>query len=389
MKIALVATDDFSLLIYRKGLILSLLKLGHEVCLISKPGEFVPQLEKLGARHIPVNLERFINPFNDLSVMIRFFKIFRKEGFDIVHNFTIKPNNYSTLMAYAAGCKEIFNSVTGLGILVYEPWEKSLLSKAFKLGLKLLYALSSRLSNKTWFQNSDDRDYFIKNHLIKPEKSVLIKSSGINLDEWKLPDKDKVASLKQKMGFHLEDILIVMVSRALSSKGIHEFLYTMEQLTRKYSNTKFVLAGGAEENLNRGVPASLLTEKTKSFPFFWLGHQKNIIDVFSIADVIVFPSYYREGVPRCLLEAMALKKPIVTTDHCGCREAVKDGINGFLVPVRDGKAVAEKTELLIQNPELRYKMGNAGLEKARQEFEEKLIVESLLNDLYQFNDKIK
>ena len=116
---------------------------------------------------------------------------------------------------------------------------------------------------------------------------------------------------------------------------------------------------------------------------------KNVIDIFSIADIFVFPSYYREGVPRVLLEAMALKKPIVTTDSVGCREAVDDGINGFLVPVRDGNAVAEKIELLIQSPDLRCKMGNAGFEKARQEFEEKLIVEALLKDLYQFNDKIK
>lgn len=389
MKIALVAPDDFSLLIYRKGLILSLLKLGHEVCLISKAGEFVPQLEKLGARHISVNLGRFINPISDLSVLIRFYQIFRKEKFDIVHNFTIKPNNYGTFMAYAAGCNKILNSVTGLGFIVYEPWEKSFISSTLKFGLKIFYALSSRLSEKTWFQNPDDMSYFIKNRMIKPDKAVLVKSSGINLKEWKLPGNEKIASLKKNSGFHPDDILVVMVTRALNSKGIHEFLYAMEELTGKYSHIKFVLAGGAEENLNRGVPASLLKEKAARHPFFWLGHQENVIDIFAIADIIVFPSYYREGVPRCLLEAMALKKPIVTTDHGGCREAVENGINGFLVPVRDGNAVAEKVELLILSPELRDKMGNAGFEKAKLEFDEKLIVDALLKNLYQLSDEIQ
>jgi N,N'-diacetylbacillosaminyl-diphospho-undecaprenol alpha-1,3-N-acetylgalactosaminyltransferase len=389
MKIALIISDDFSFLLLRKGLILSLLKEGHEVCLISKSGEYVPQLEKLGARYIPVNLERFINPLSDLQLLIQFYRIFRKEKFDIVHNFTIKPNTFGAIMAYLAGCKRIFNSVTGLGFMFYDPRENSFTSKTLKTGIKYLFKLSSRLSEKTWFQNPDDVNYFVDNHIIKPEKAVLIKSSGINLNEWKLPDKEIIASLKQELGFHPEDILVVMVTRALSSKGINEFLYAMEKLTPKYSNVKFVLAGAAEENLNRGVSATFLQEKTKNHPFFWLGHQKNVIDIFSIADIFVFPSYYREGVPRVLLEAMALKKPIVTTDSVGCREAVDDGINGFLVPVRDGNAVAEKIELLIQSPDLRCKMGNAGFEKARQEFEEKLIVEALLKDLYQFNDKIK
>lgn len=386
MKIALVAPDDFSILIYRKGLILSLLQLGHEVCLVSKAGEFVPQLEELGARHIPVKLERFINPINDLRVLAEFYKIFRKEKFDIVHNFTIKPNNYATLTAYAAGCRKIFNSVTGLGFLIYEPWEKSLISRIFKFGLKFLYSISSRLSNKTWFQNPDDIAYFTKNHLIEPKKALLIKSSGINLSEWKLPDNKKVATLKLNAGFNPDDLLVVMVTRALYSKGIHEFLFAMEKLTSIYPKVKFVLAGGAEENLNRGVSASLLKEKTVHYPFFWLGHLKNVIDIFSISDIIVFPSYYREGIPRCLLEAMALKKPIVTTDHGGCREAVDDGVNGFLVPVRDKEAVADKTELLIKNPELRNKMGNAGFEKVTQEFDENLIVKAVLKDLYQLEE---
>jgi N,N'-diacetylbacillosaminyl-diphospho-undecaprenol alpha-1,3-N-acetylgalactosaminyltransferase len=385
MKIALVAPDDDSFILFRKGLIVALLEMGHEVCLISRAGHFVIPLEKLGARHIHVNLGRFINPLSDLLVLTQLYKIFRRENFDIVHNFTIKPNNYGTLMAYAAGCKRILNSVTGLGFMVYEPWEKSLLSKTLKAGIKILYKISSRLSNRTWFQNPDDIDYFVSNHLIKPGKTVLIKSSGINLNDWKLPDDEKIASLKREAGFKIEDILVVMVTRALNNKGIHEFLFAMDQLSGKFPNIKFVLAGGAEEDLSRGTRASFLKEKTKKNPFFWLGHQKNVIDTFLISDIIVFPSYYREGVPRCLLEAMALKKPIVTTDHVGCREAVEDGINGFLVPVRDGNAVAEKIEILIKDPGLRKKMGHAGFEKAILEFDESIIVDQLLKKLYHFN----
>jgi len=147
------------------------------------------------------------------------------------------------------------------------------------------------------------------------------------------------------------------------------------------------LAGGAEEDLKRGVPASLLQEKANKYPFYWLGHQNNIIDTFAISDIVVLPSYYREGVPRCLMEGMALKKPLVTTDNVGCRETVDEGVNGFLVPIKDGKSLTEKIERLIQDPDLRYKMGLAGYEKAKREFDEKIIVASLLQNLYQFNDK--
>jgi len=389
MKIALVAPDDITHYIYRKGLIISLIVSGHEVCLISKSGEHVPLLEKLGARHIHVNLGRFINPFQDLRLIIEFYHIFRHEKFDIIHNFTIKPNNYGTLMASAVGCKRIFNTVEGLGFMIYDSDEKSLISKVLKGALKYLYKLSSRLSEKTWFLNTDDIDYFMEHGLIKSEKVLLVKSTGINLDEWKLPPENKIASLKLEMGFHPDDILIVMVTRALNNKGIHEFLYAMEHLSTKYEKAKFVLAGGAEEDLDRGVPASLLQEKANKYPFFWLGHQNNIIDTFAISDIVVLPSYYREGVPRCLLEGMALKKPIVTTDNVGCRETVDDDVNGFLVPIKDGKSVADKIECLIKDPELRTKMGNAGFEKVKLEFDERLIVDALLNDLYKFNENTR
>jgi N,N'-diacetylbacillosaminyl-diphospho-undecaprenol alpha-1,3-N-acetylgalactosaminyltransferase len=387
MKIALTITDDHSMLLFRKGLILALVGQGHEVCVITAPGDYISHLEKLGARHIPVDLHRFINPLADIRLITQFYQIFRKENFDIVHNFTIKPNTFGTITAYIAGCKRIFNSVTGLGFMFYDPEENSIISKTIKSGIKFLFKISSHLAEKTWFQNPDDVNYFIENRLIKPEKVVLIKSSGVNLNEWKLPDKETIATLKCEAGFDSEDILVIMVTRALHSKGIHEFLYAMEELTEKYPKVKFVLAGSAEEDLDRGVPASFLQEKSSQYPFFWLGHQNNVLKLFAISDIVVHPSYYREGVPRCLLEAMALKKPIVTTDSVGCRETVDDGVNGFLVPIKDGQKVTEKIDYLIQNPELRNKMGNAGFEKVKLEFEESLIVGALLKDLYQFNDE--
>jgi len=386
MKIALSIADDYSMLIFRKGLLLALLKSGHEVCVITAPGDSVPELEQLGVRHIPVKLDRFLNPLSDIRLLIEFYKIYKKENFDIVHNFTIKPNTFGTIMAYIAGCRIIFNSVTGLGFMFNDPDEKSLISKTLKMGIQYLYKLSSHLAKRTWFQNPDDINYFVENHIIEPEKAVLIKSSGINLDEWILPSQEKIATLKRDAGFQSEDILVVMVTRALHSKGIHEFLYAMEKLTEKYSKVKFLLVGGAEEDLGRGVSASYLREKTKKHPFFWWGHQKNVIDVFSISDIVVLPSYYREGVPRCLLEGMALKKPIVTTDSVGCRETVDNGITGFLAPIKDGKSLTEKIECLIKDPDLRHQMGKAGLEKVKREFDEKIIVEALLKDLYQFDD---
>jgi len=389
MKIALTITDDYSMLIFRKGLICALVKLGHEVCVITAPGDSIPKLEELGVRHISVNLDRFINPLGDIRLIIQFYQIFRKEKFDIIHNFTIKPNTFGTIVAYLAGCKRIFNSVTGMGFMFYDPSEKSFASKILKTGIKYLIQISSHLSDKTWFQNPDDANYFIENRIIKPEKVVMVKSGGINLDEWKLPEKQKILELKKEAGFQADNILVSMITRALHNKGIHEFLYAMEQLTEKYPNVKFLLAGGAEEDLDRGVPASYLREKASKHPFFWLGHQENVINIFAISDIVVHPSYYREGVPRCLLEAMALKKPIVTTDSPGGRETVIDGVTGFLVPIKDGKSVTEKIERLIMDPKLRDQMGNAGYNKAKKEFEETIVINALLKNLYGFKESIQ
>ena len=382
VKIALVYPDDFSIWLFRKGLIRSLIRRGHDVYTIAADTGYVKQLEDLGVKHLTIPMERFISPLKDIRVFLQLLKIFRNEHFDIIHNFTVKPNIYGAFAGALNACPLILNSVTGLGYLYREPWEKKIKTRFLKSVIRFLYRYASGFAHRTWFQNSDDAEYFIEKRLISPDKTVVIRSSGINLSEWFGDDQDKTKGLKGELGFKQDDILVVMISRALKSKGVLELMEASRQLASRYPKVKFLLVGGAEEDLNLGVPSIQLKKEALDGHFYWLGHRKDIREILMVSDICVLPSYYREGVPRCLLEAMAMQKPIITTDSVGCREVIEDCVNGYMIPVRDASALAKALDKLILNEALRHYMGIASRKKVENEFDEQIIVDALLKNLY-------
>lgn len=387
MRVALVINDDFAMWRFRKGLITTLRDQGLEVFVITPNGPYVPYLTALGVKHIPIKVHRFISPISDLKFCTNLFRIFFTRKFDMVHNMTIKPNIYGALAARLVGVPKVLALVPGLGYAFFdnEAWSK----KAIKFLVSRLYKTACKLTDKVWFQNAEDLSFFVESGLISQDKAVLIESSGINLQEFS-PDKvshKHLAKLKEELSIPTSTrVVIMMANRVVWSKGVKEFVEASEHVAQSCQGVMFLLVGSLDPKSPDSISETYLQNKV-SGNFLWLGFRHDVKEILALADVVTLPSYYREGVPRVLLEAAAMGKPIVTTDNVGCREVVDEGENGFLVPVKDSKALASAIEILIRDSSLREAFGKQSRTKAQLEFDEAIVISKVLAELYEIEPK--
>jgi len=381
LRVAIVGPDDFSLWQPRRGLIRYLLEQNCEVWAVSTPGDYVTKIESLGASHHQVDMARRFNPIDDLKFTFQLFRFFRRHRFDVVHNLTTKPNIFGVFAAWFARVKHIVMSVEGLGQVFGEA--QGIKMKILKPALRKLYKLACAMATRTRFMNPDDEQFFVENKLVKPEKSILIVGEGVNLAEYSrdLLDGKAIESVRQRAGGSAGTKYVTMITRALWSKGVREFIEASKIVGERRDNVKFILIGPIDAGSN-GVPKSYLDEnETETFKY--LGFVDDLRDAFAMSEVVVLPSYTREGVPNCLIEAMALGVPIVTTDNVGCRECVNDGETGYLVPVRDSKSLAEAIDKIVSNDELSRRFGEASRQKVEDDFNERRVFERLYNETYQ------
>lgn len=381
MKVFLCGHCDFSAWQFRRGLIKALIDRGIEVTLLTPDGPFVPKLKRLGANHVAVPFSRFSSPLRDLSVFFRLYRIFRAEKPDIAHNMSVKPNTYGVLAAWLAGVPRITSLVCGAGYAFSKGkgWKQAILKSI----VSRLYWAAGKVVTRVWFLNNDDLMLFVDSGLLRRDKAVLILSEGVNLQEFS-PDRiDPIAmsKMRDQLGIGESTKIVLMLARTTWSKGVKVFVEAGEHVARRDPHVLFVLAGSLAENGPDGVPETYLRSK-RSPNFRWLGFREDVRELLALADVAVLPSYYREGVPRFLLEALAMGKPIVTTDNVGCREVVDDGENGFLVPARDSRATASAIEKLVRDAALRASFGHKSRAKAQNEFDENKVIERVLEHVF-------
>jgi N,N'-diacetylbacillosaminyl-diphospho-undecaprenol alpha-1,3-N-acetylgalactosaminyltransferase len=326
-------------------------------------------------------MNRFIDPADDLKFLVELYKIFRNEKFDLIHNFTIKPNIYGAIAGRLARTKRIVALVAGLGYAFLDG--RGLKSRLIKLIALLAYKVGFKLTDKVWFQNSDDLELLVSKGAVEREKTVLIKGSGVDLHEFSMEsvNLNDLAKLKQELGLTKDSQVVVMSARAQRSKGVLEFIEASSLVAQRNPDCIFLLMGVLAGNSPEAIPKEYLGEKESSY-FRWLGFREDAREVLALADVVCLPSYYREGIPRSLLEALALGKPIVTTASVGCQETVDNNKNGFLVPVRDAQALAQAISKLLDDVELRQKFGHYSRLKAESEFDERLVVKRVIVELY-------
>lgn len=383
MKVALVCPNAFSVWQVRRGLIKALSQRGISVHVICADDAYVDRVKSLGVVYHPVHFSRFINATQDALYLASLWRIFRSERFDVVHNCTVKPNVYGAIAAKLAGVSRIIAMVVGLGFTFSSgPGFKNTLLRQL---VKNLYRIGFRLTDKIWFVNKDDMTMLISSGIAKADKSVLIPSSaGLDLSEYSslAVDSRKVEQLKDELGF-VEGALYVsmIVARLVWSKGVREFVEASEELLAQFPQATFLLVGGIERDSPQSVPESFVSDGLPG-NVRWLGFRDEVREILALSDIVVLPSYYGEGLPHILLEAMAMSRPIVTTDNVGCREAVENGRNGYLVPVRDSRALAHAIKSLLLDDSKRTSFGRYSRLKVENEFDENPLLERVLEELY-------
>jgi N,N'-diacetylbacillosaminyl-diphospho-undecaprenol alpha-1,3-N-acetylgalactosaminyltransferase len=384
MKIALILNDDFSMWHFKGGLIKALVSREIEVCVIVPPGPYISKLEAMGAKCIPIPMNRFITPFQDLKLIYQLYRVFKTEKFDLVHNMTIKPNIFGTFAAKLAGIEKIVCLVSGLGFIFSEDLNSTKI-KIIRPFVILLYKWALSISQKTSFQNKDDLDYFIEKRIIQPEKGVVIMSEGVNLNNFSSStiNPDTLEKLRKEFQIPVNSKCALMVSaRLVWSKGVREFIEVSQLLKAEYPDWVFLMISpqdpGSPDAVSKEYIDSHQSDNLIVIDYF----RQDVKDIMALADIIVLVSYYREGVPTVLIEGLSMSKPIIASNSVGCKETVEDGKNGFLVPVKNANQLAEKLRFLMNDEAKRHVFGEYSREIAKKYFDENIVVSRIITEVY-------
>lgn len=354
-KIILAANTDWYLYNFRLSLAHALRAQGIRVALMAPPGPFAARIQEAGFQWLGLRFSRRIgNPILELRALLTWIRIYRREKPDLVHHFTLKPVIYGSMAARVVGRMPVVNSVTGRGyLLVHHGWMAGALRRLVLPGFR---AALSGPRVRVIFQNSGDQAAFVRSGLVRQEASTIIGGSGVDPERFRpRPEPNGIP-------------VVLMAARMLWDKGVGDLVEAARQLRSDGSPARIVLAGAADTGSSARIPQRLLRRWQAEGLVEWLGHQDDMPTLLAQAHVVTLPSRGGEGLPLSLVEAAACGKPIVTTDVDGCRDVVRDGVNGLLVPPRKPRELASAIERLISDPALRQEMGRRGRRMAVERF---------------------
>jgi len=371
--ILFVINVDWFFLSHRLPLALEAMKKGYKVYVCAIETDKREEIETFGFTFISLPTSRSgMNIFNEIKVILFLYKLYKMLMPSIVHHVGVKPVTYGSIVAKVLKLPKVICALSGMGYLFINKKSNMFIHwivlSIFKYGFK-------NPNLRFILQNRDDLTDIKNLQVLKDSQLFLIRGSGVDLDHFdfnELPNSNIIR--------------IILPARLLWDKGIREFVESAKILKHKFGNSvEFALVGGVDSENISSISESQLELWNREGFVKWIGFQKNMKEVFISSDIVVLPSY-REGLPKSLIEACAIGRPIITTDVPGCREVVKEGINGFLVPPKDVNILAKKIETLISNIELRKKMGlnsrniavenfsiNAVIEKTFEIYEESFI----------------
>ncbi len=358
MRIAIVISDSKSLFGLRKELVESWVRAGHEVIAIGDKSEkeFYKQCQESGFIYRHVTLSRNgINPLTDIKTLRELTSILKETQPDRVFCTFAKAVSYGCWAAHRAGIDECYALISGLGSIFRG---HTLKQRMVKIIMSHLYKNAFRYCRTVIFQNNDDVNELVTLGLLPREKAYIVNGSGVDLSRF----------TKQPLP---EENVFLFVGRLLKEKGIREYVDAARIIKHKYPTVRFLAVGDIDTN-----PSSLsqrqVDEISNEGIIEFYGFQKDVRPFIKQAKVFVLPSYH-EGTPRCVLEAMAMGRPIITTDAPGCRETVKHRENGYLVPIGDADKLSEAMEKFITDDELAERMGKVSFEIAKRKYDVNLI----------------
>lgn len=352
---------------FRAGLIRALVASGYEVVIATPSDEYVARVEAMGCRHVHLPMDKNgTNPVHDLGLLGRYIALMKAERPDVFLGFTAKPNVYGSLAAQLLRVP-VVNNVAGLGAVFAR-------DGVLQRVVQMLYRVSLRNSACVFFQNSDDQEQFIARRIVRRTIVDRLPGSGVDLERFRYSAQSPGATTKDR------PMRFLMVARMLWDKGVGEFVEAARTVKTRHPEAEFCILGSIEEGRSASVSCRQMLDWIAEGTVKYLGASDDVRAYLATADSVVLPSYYREGVPRSLLEAAAMARPIITTDAIGCREAVEHKKNGYLVAPRDAEDLAEKMMLMISvGAKARARMGKYGRQKVSANFDEKIVIRKYLN----------
>lgn len=363
-KLFMVVNVDWFFLSHRKEIALAAQKAGWEVAIVTADTGRLKEIEALGLRTVDLPMSRSgMNILQELRTLCFLWKLYRKERPDVVHHVGMKTILWGTLAARFARVRGVVNAISGLGGFFAEE-NKGLLARLMP---KVLRFAHHRKNLLCIFQNDDDKGLYIKHGIISAGQARFIKGSGVNLNDFRYTPEPEEGKLK-----------VVLTARMIVEKGIFVLTEAAEKLRPKYGEAvEFQLIGGLDDHPG-AITEEQLQEVCDGQYIRWLGYRTDVKALLMQCHIVAFPSYYMEGLPKSLIEADAVGRPVITCNSVGCKEAVIDGYNGFLIPTRDVDALAEKLDRLLSDKMLRRQMGRNSREYAEKYFSIDSVVEKHL-----------
>lgn len=363
-RLFIIVNVDWFFLSHRLPIALEAKRRGFEVTILTGDTGRGVDIINHGLNFIPIPLQRSsTNKLKELITFLSIFKILLIHRPDVIHNVGLKPCLYGGIVSRFYNRSIVINAISGLGYLFTTDkigFKQRLYSKVLKLGF--------HIKTKTIFQNPDDLRLFKKIGILnKISRSYIIKGSGVDIF-----DKYKFSPVIKK-----KKIVVLFPARILYTKGVKEFCLAANKVNRQICNIEFILIGDNDDQNLSSISENILYKWERDFGVKWLGYKSDMIPFYKESDIVVLPSY-REGLPKSLIEACAIGRPIITTDAPGCRECVEEGVNGFLVPIKDFVVLGERILHLATDFSLRKKMGQSSRLLAEKEFSIKSVIDKTL-----------
>lgn len=374
MKLFIVVNVDWFFLSHRLPVALAAQKAGWDVTVLTADTGKLCEVAKAGLKAVNLPMSRSgMNILQELKAFWFLIKLYQKEKPDVVHHVGIKTILWGTLAAKFTKVHGVVNAISGLGGLFAED-NHSLLSRIIPEVLRFSHRQRNLL---VIFQNKEDKALYINSHIIQDSQARMIRGSGVDLKKFCYTQEPSDGK-----------IIVMLTCRMIREKGVFELVEAAEILRKDYSGKiEFWIVGGLDDH-PRAITMDEIESVCDGKYIKWLGRREDVRELLQNSHIYAYPSYYKEGIPKSLIEAAAIGRPIVTTQNIGCKEVVENGVNGYLVSVKDAVAFAERIKTLIDDKNLRIKYGKASRDIAEKNFSLDDVIEKHLAIYQDLKDRV-
>jgi glycosyltransferase involved in cell wall biosynthesis len=363
--VSLSANTSWYLYNFRASTIHAFIEKGFQVICLSPKDDYSQKLQALGVEWKELSIDsKGINPFKDLFLAAKFFMLYRKIRPSIAFHFTVKNNIYGTFSAFLLNIP-VVNNITGLGTAFIHKNITSVI-------VRILYKLSQPLAKQVCCQNQEDFDLLLKQNLVPKNCLILLPGSGVNLTRFHPSLRDSFRDQKRVFRF-------LFAGRILADKGLYELIDAMKIVNAQGINCELWICGFTDSINSSAIPMEVLEEWRANQWVKWVGVSDAVEGIMAQVDCLVLPSY-REGMPKCILEANAMSLPVITTDVPGCRNIVSHNVNGLLCKPRDALSLSKAMIDMYKMSEAeRASMGEAGHRLIARSYDERLVIQSAVD----------